>query len=103
MKRQYRVIRKVTKMGRDGRPKVAVDRKTHLRVERVRAQAPRRCSYRHCPELAGIIEDDTEYARLTYPRKVRRFPQHWPESFDFHFQCLPPEARPLARFFKEPT
>lgn len=101
-----RVIRKVMKMGRDGRPKMARDRKTLIQMERVTAQAPRQCAYHGCKHVftegrqGGWIATGTEYAKVTSPLWGRRSSyKRWPETRDYHFECVPPEARPLVRFF----
>lgn len=94
------VIRRVMKMGRDGRPKMARDRKTLIQMERVTATGgPRPCAYKGC--LNGeTIETGEEYAKVTSPLWGRRSSyKRWPETRDYHFECVPPEARPLVRFF----
>jgi hypothetical protein len=106
MSSKPRVIRKVTVMGRDGRPKIARDRKARVTIERVKAQKPRPCGYyacRHDPADRGWIATGTEYAKVTSPLHVKTFGHRsFPEPKDYHFECVPPEARPLVRFFKFP-
>lgn len=102
-----RVIRKVTKIGRDKRPKVAYDRRTLIKMERVKAHTPKKCGYTLCPYpnslgfgKGGVIEVGTEHAVVTRHAKGRWMGSTLiPDSAPYHFGCVPPEARPLVRFF----
>lgn len=96
-----RVIRKVAKMGKDSRPKVARDRRENIQVERVTAQASRPCSRFDCKRKT--IDPGEKYAKLLTPTSQTRYVRgrliRMPE--DYHFDCVPPEAKPLLRFFKD--
>lgn len=101
-----RVIRKVTKMGRDGRPKVARDRREGLQIERVKAQADRPCALgldchqRRAHSMGGVILKDWEYAKITDAHGGRRFRGGViPDVKDYHFACVPLRALPMVRFF----
>lgn len=95
-----KIIRKVTKVGQDGCPKIAVDRKNDIKMERVRARYWRPCESETC-WFDGIIYATSEYAKITSSRvksfyskgSLVRVPQ------DYHFECVPPYTRPLLRFF----
>lgn len=93
-----RVIRKVIHTDSKGRPKVARDRKINVTMERMTARTSHLCHYYACP-WDRVIEPKTEYAAITSLGAVRRIgSQMVPESRRFHFDCVPPEARPLVRF-----
>lgn len=86
--RRPRLIRRVVKQDAKGRAKVARDSKAGIQMERVTARkSPRPCSHRDCPMPGQMIEVGAEYAKVT---------DH--NTRDFHFDCVPPEARPLVRF-----
>jgi len=93
------------KKGRDGRAKMARDRRTMIQMERVKAQSPRQCAYYDCPHKVeggkhGYIDSGIEYAKVTSPLWGQRSSyKRWPEVRDYHFECVPPEAKPLVRFF----
>lgn len=96
MSKKPRVIRKITKCGRDWRPKVAKDYKTQVTLERVRATSQRKCTYRKCKHP---IEKGETYARVSDLKRRSNNWQRWPDQNDYHFGCVPPEARGLLRFF----
>ena len=98
-----RVIRKVSKTTRDGRVKVAIDRKARLTVERIEAHVDHQCESRgHRLDGNREIRPGEEYVRLTYLGETRWMGRRpVPLSYEYHLDCLPPEARPLVRFFKE--
>jgi len=94
-----RVIRRVVKKDRTGRPKVARDRKTQIQMERVTARSSRPCAASGCPKWRVLILPDEAYAKVTYAAEARRMGSHLiPKVKDFHFECVPPEAQPLVRF-----
>lgn len=93
-----RIIRRVFKFGKDGRAKIARDRRTRIQMERVKAQVERKCSHPACLR-GGIITVGTEFAKLMTPQ-TRFRGRSWPESYPYHFECVPPDARPLVRFFQ---
>lgn len=99
-----RVIRKVIKVDAKGRPKIARDRKTFIQMERVVARVSRGCAAgKECkfnnPLTEGVIYAGDTYAKITDGAIRRRGGGYkWPESRDYHFACVPPEARPLVRF-----
>jgi hypothetical protein len=98
-----KIIRRVIKVGRDGRPKSAMDSKARIHVERVKAFKTHVCAYRDCALGHGYIEAGVEYAKVTNfnlgGRRIGRY-NFPPEPNDYHFECLPPDARPLLRFFR---
>jgi hypothetical protein len=103
MKRGYRIIRRVVKTDKKGRPKVARDRKTGIDMERVTARTQQPCARGiHCPH-GGLIFGGTEYAKVSDMNKARRMGGAFiPDVKDYHFECVPPEARPLVRFLVHP-
>lgn len=95
-----RVIRRVIKWDRYKKPKIARDSRTQIRLERVVAQVRHCCTYHGCPEDRVILVGEA-YAQFTSPRTRRRL--GWrdvPDPSDYHFDCVPPEARPLVRFLR---
>lgn len=96
---RLRIIREVIKTDAKGRPKIAIDRKTGIRMERVTANGARPCCRHHCPE-GGLIQRKTEYAKVYanegQPTWVKGRLIYSPR--DYHFECVPPPARPLVRF-----
>lgn len=101
------VIRRVVRKDRHGRAKVARDSKAGISIERIKARVPRPCGYYKCPHLdrlrygrqEGIISEGTEFARLDSGERRRMGGRLVPIFREYHFDCLPPEARPLLRFF----
>lgn len=96
-----RVIRKVVKRDAKGRPKIARDLKTDITMERVKAMHDRDCEYRGCPMPGGVIAGITQYAKVTDHRRLdgpRVKGRVLSRARDYHFDCVPPEARPLVRF-----
>jgi hypothetical protein len=95
-----KTIRKVSKVGQDGLPKIAVDRKDDIQMERIRARVWRPCDAEAC-WFDGVIHAASEYARITSSRSKSFYAKgsqvRVPE--DYHFECVPPYARPLLRFF----
>lgn len=92
-----RVIRRVSKFDRHGLAKIARDRKSHFQIERIKARDPRKCNYYNCPN-DQTIASGTEYAKVTWPNPRRMGSKLVPETKDYHFGCVPYEARPLVRF-----
>lgn len=101
------IIRAVTKAGKDGRPKKARDRRSGIAMERVKAHVPKKCWYHKCPYTTqvlltkerGQISVGTEHAVITQRGVYANFGR-FPEARAYHFECVPPEAKPLVRFFK---
>ncbi len=93
-----RVIRKVIKNDAKGRAKVARDRKINVTMERMTARTNHLCHYHACP-WDKVIESKTEYAAITRLDAVRRIGSNMvpAEAKRFHFDCVPPETRPLVR------
>lgn len=99
MNAKPRIIRKVTKMGRDGRPKVVRDYYLGITVERVKASAPRRCADPGCP---WPIDRGYFYCKVTDPYDFARGVRVRGMSIstkDYHARCLPPKLIPVRRFF----
>ena len=95
-----RVIRRVIKMGRDGNPKAAHDSKTGVFIERVTALVQHKCGNPNC-EWLRIIMPATQYALVTDANRRRRMGRKMiPEAQPYHFECVPPNARRLVRFFE---
>lgn len=98
MRGKPRVIRKVTKVDAKGRAKIATDRKSGIRMERVTARTRRDCCYHACQR--GFIAAGVEYAKVHAnegrPKFIRGRAIYSPR--DYHFECVPPAARPLVRF-----
>jgi hypothetical protein len=92
MKRPYAIIRKVTKVGSDGLPKVAADRKAKLTLEKVWSHGRRTCRSRCGVPIEG------RYYRLTRMDRRRGYNQI-PMTEDYHVECVPEEAKLLLRFF----
>jgi hypothetical protein len=90
-----RVIRKVTKMGRDGRPKVVRDRRLQQTAERIICQSEKQCCNLDCPQPDKMIVANWTYVKITYPRIGF---SRYPISKAFHMNCAPDEARPMLRF-----
>lgn len=90
-----RVIRKVTKMGRDGRPKVVRDRRLQLTAERVVASTPKKCCQENCWAVEHLIAPGSTYIKITYPRIGF---SRYPVSKVFHLGCTPAETHPMMRF-----
>lgn len=95
-----RVIRKVIRKDRQGNPKVARDRKSLIQMERIVARGERPCTYHGC-EHGGVIGVGVPYARVASPLLQKRIGfRYVPDPKDYHFDCVPPEARPLVRFLR---
>jgi hypothetical protein len=107
-----RVIRRVVQVAKDGRAKVARDRRTLITIERIKARTAKSCAYHMCPYYeaseadthprggVGVIAPGTEYALFKSAYTVRRMGgRTFPEQRTYHFDCLPLDARPLVRFF----
>lgn len=95
-----RVIRKVVRMGKNEFPKFARDYKADIYMERVRARAPRTCAYPGCP-VDRVIDKNEYYAKVGDGVKAYGGGRRFPVEKDYHFFCVPSEARPLNRFFGE--
>lgn len=97
-----RVIRRVTRTDKKGRPKIAYDRKSRIRMERITARVTKVCTYYKCPHKDRRIDPGTLYAAVTTPGKGEQFRAPGRPAVDnpstFHPDCVPPEARPLLRF-----
>lgn len=97
-----RVIRGVIARYRDakhkGQPKIARDRKTGIDMERVVARDSRRCA-RRCARMIGA---GTAYAKVTDYNTPGPFiaGRRITPKQDYHFECVPPEAKPLVRFLR---
>lgn len=91
-----KIIRRVTKMGRDGKPKVARDRRTGITVERVTALTEHRCMGKGC--LTPTIVPGVTYAKVTPPLSRGSW-RRFPVIETYHWRCLPDAAVPLRRFF----
>ena len=95
-----RIIRRVIRFDAKNRPKKARDYRTEITMERVTARSARRCNYHACP-FRKAIPIGTEYAKIVAPKHRRprliggRLIN---DQVDYHFECVPPEARPLVRF-----
>lgn len=85
------------------RVKIVRDREAGLTLERVKASADRYCLYEFCPFFMNTIEKGTEYAKVLNPDRAGIFlrGQTIPVFEDFHFECVPNRAKPLAEFYKE--
>lgn len=104
-----RQIRGVTAYYRDARnkglAKVAKDRKTGYKIEKIVARAPRPCAKgKKCIDEFGIIGPTTAYARIsdgtTRPMGGGGVQRHIPVTADYHFECVPEGAKYLVRFFR---
>lgn len=97
-----RVIRKVIKRWSNspvGRPKVAVDRRTQIRVEQIKAGTPHKCQRETC--MAGPIDAGDYYFEVVAPGHGFYLGRRLiPKPTKYHHWCLPVEARPLLRFFQ---
>ena len=91
-----RVIRKVVRLGQDRKPKVVRDIKAKITMERVRAMAPRKCTRRGCK---NPIKTGEKYAKVDVGEKQYFQGRAFPVIKDYHFGCVPYEARFLMRFF----
>lgn len=94
-----RVIRKVVKVGRDGRPKTATDIKAGVAIKRITAHQEHRCGYPSC-RWWRLIEVGTEYAQVFDGSHRPMGRLMIPQSQPYHFECVPPNARRLVRFFR---
>ena len=100
MPRHYRIIRKVIRLGRDGKVKKVRDYREGIDLEKVRAQKERKCGYHECP-FGGVIEGNWVYFKVTpLTTRNRMGSGRYPLSKDYHFKCLPPEAQLMKRFFR---
>ena len=93
-----RVIRKVVRLDRTQRPKVAADRKVGVFLERIKANKEHICH-----GCRNIVEPGEEYALVTWRWRRRSIgPRLVPESKVFHLSmgCVPPEAKRLVRFLE---
>lgn len=91
-----RVIRRVRKWDQNGWPKVVWDNRLGVKMERFRAGAERLCGHPACgmPIAAG-----DEYAKISVGPAMPQY-NIYPRAADYHFGCVPPEARPMARFLR---
>lgn len=93
-----KIIRKVVKMGRDGRVKRVRDRREGFDMVRVRAAVSHTCRNYNCT-LGRTIEIDTQYIEIMFHLRgggVGRYPK----SHKYHAECVPLDARPALRFFQ---
>jgi len=100
-----KVVRRVSKWTKETktkprRPKVARDYRTRVQVERVMASTGHMCLSRKCP-FKQAIRSGVEYAQVQSPKFTgnRTSYRPFPETRKYHFECLPPEAQALRRFF----
>jgi hypothetical protein len=100
------IIRRVIKADRFGKPKIVRDYRAFITVERILAAKARWCAAGNgCQHnrdrfTHAIIERGDYYAALTENNKVGRYVGH-PPTHNYHFECLPPKAKPMVRFFAE--
>lgn len=94
-----KTIRKVVKFGRDQRVKMVRDFREKAVVTRIQAHTLHACGYTACP-ANRLIEPGDEYANVAYTqqRQYSGF-RNWPVERTYHFDCLPPELKPVIRFF----
>lgn len=93
-----RIIRRVVKTDAKGRAKIARDRKARITMERITARDSRCCA----GTCNGMITPKTEYAKVTRPTDYKNLGRRRlvPDPKCFHFECVPPEAKPLVRFLR---
>lgn len=102
--RRPRVIRRVIKRTKDGRPKIAMDRRNSIRLERVVAQKPHYCKSRACSlNGSALIFAGSQYAAVSWGQQIYRGGGSYPVSHKYHFECVPQDAQPLVRLVLGPA
>jgi len=86
-----------TQFDAKGRPKVARDRKSEFRMERITAGVARDCR----ANCGYLIVKGERFARLTHPGLTKRIGRrNLLDPVDYHFDCVPEGAKPLVRFLR---
>lgn len=101
-----RLLRRVVKWDRQGKPKIARDYRSHIQIEHIIAKMDRACAagkYCRCKTdsvdgFRYLIKTGQPYAKVIGTERRYMAGRYIPVPKDYHLDCVPEKAKPLVRF-----